>query len=403
MDTLLETYRRLLRETIPTYRRKFYDDFRMDSRFTGVVGARGVGKTTFLLQYLREHYQDSLQALYVSADSLYFVEHTLSEVVDQFVKDYDGQTLCIDEVHKYKNWDQELKNIYDSYPKLQIIFSGSSSIDLIKGKADLSRRAVLKTMYGFSFREFLEVKENRTYPVLNLVDIVTNHTTYEQQLSETPKLLGYLKEYWKEGYYPTRFELNTYETYVDTLRNIIDKIIYEDISSFYFLNTGSLDTLKKILYFFGTSQPGSLNINKIATSLRKDHTTIADYIQILRDTGLLRFLLLNKQGHALVRNAEKIYLENGNLLYAINDELGKEPSVGVLRELFVIGSLQNAGYHVYFSNKEDIECDNTIFEIGGKNKDGEQIQGIDNSFLVKDDLLSGGAKTIPLYLFGFLY
>jgi predicted AAA+ superfamily ATPase len=403
MDMLREIYQRLLRETFPAYRRTFYDDFRMDSRFLGVIGARGVGKTTFLLQYLREHYKDSPQALYISADNLYFVEHTLSEVVDQFVKDYDGQILCIDEVHKYKNWDQELKNIYDSYPRLQIIFSGSSSIDLIKGKADLSRRAVLKTMYGFSFREFLEIKENRTYPVLSFADIIANHTTYEQQLSKTPKLLGYLKEYWKEGYYPTRFELNTYEAYVDTLRNIIDKIIYEDISSFYSLNTSSLDILKKILYFFGTSQPGSLNINKIATSLKKDHTTIADYIQILRDTGLLRFLLLNKQGHVLVRNAEKIYLENGNLLYAINNELGKEPFVGILRELFVIGSLQNAGYHVYFSNKGDIECDNIIFEIGGKNKDNEQIRGVDNSFLVKDDLLSGSAKTIPLYLFGFLY
>jgi predicted AAA+ superfamily ATPase len=403
MDTLIETYRRLLRETIPSYKRQFYDTFQMDSRLVGVIGARGVGKTTFLLHYLREHYQDSAQALYISADNLYFVEHTLLSVVDQFVKDYDGQLLCIDEVHKYKNWDIELKNIYDSYPRLSIIFSGSSSIDLIKSRADLSRRAVLKTMYGFSFREFLEIKEGKTYPILSFDDIVTNHSTYEQQLMETPKLLGYLKEYWKEGYYPTRFELKTYEAYRDTLRTIIDKIIFEDISSFYSLNTGSLDTLKKILYFFGTALPGSLNINKIATSLKKDHTTIADYIQILRDTGLLRFLLLNKQGHVLVRNAEKIYLENSNLLYALNDEIGKEPFVGVIRELFVIGSLQNAGYHVFFSEKGDIECNGVTFEIGGKNKTTEQIKGVDNSYLIKDDLLSGGAKTIPLYLFGFLY
>src|SRR6266702_5657839 len=403
MDTLLEIYRRLLREAVPAYRRKFYDEFRMDSRFVGVIGARGVGKTTFLLHYLREHYGSSPQAFYISADNLYFVEHPLLAVVDQFVKDFDGKILCIDEVHKYKDWDQELKNIYDSYPNLQIIFSGSSSIDLIKGKADLSRRAVLKTMHGLSFREFLEVKEGRTYPVIALDGLVANHTAYEQQIMDTPKLLGYLKEYWREGYYPTRFELGSYEAYLETLRNIIDKIIYEDISSFYSLNTSNLDTLKKILYFFGTAQPGSLNINKIATSLKKDHTTIADYIQILRDTGLLRFLLLNKQGHALVRNAEKIYLENGNLLYALNDEIGKEPFVGVLRELFVIGSLKNAGYNVFFSNKGDIECDGLTFEIGGKNKDGSQLQGVSNSFLVKDDLLSGGAKTIPLYLFGFLY
>jgi predicted AAA+ superfamily ATPase len=403
MDTLLEIYHRLLRETVPAYRRTFYEEFQKDSRFIGVIGARGVGKTTFLLHYLRQHYQDSPQALYVSADNLYFVEHTLLETVDQFVKDYDGQIICLDEVHKYKNWDQELKNIYDSYPNLQVIFSGSSSIDLIKGKADLSRRAVLKTMYGFSFREFLEVKTNQTYPVLALEDVLSSHAMYEQRLAEVPKLLGYLKEYWKEGYYPTRFELQTYTAYKATLRNIIDKIIYEDISSFYSLNTGNLDTLKKILYFFSTAQPGSLNINKIATSLKKDHTTIAEYIQILRDTGLLRFLLANRQGHALVRDAEKIYLENSNLLYAMNDELGKEPLVGVLRELFVIGSLQNAGYHVYFSVKGDIECNGITFEIGGKNKDDEQIRGLEDAYLVKDDVLSGGRKTLPLYLFGFLY
>ncbi len=403
MDTLIEIYQRLLREMIPAYRRKFYDDFRMDSRFVGVIGARGVGKTTFLINYLREHYPQSNQALYISADNLYFVEHTLIEIVDQFVKEFNGQILCIDEIHRYKNWDQELKNIYDSYPKLSVIFSGSSSIDLIKGKADLSRRAILTAMYGFSFREFLEIHEKKSYPLISFDELVNNHSKYEQQLMKTPRLLGYLKEYCKEGYYPTRFELKTYEAYRDSLRNIIDKIIYEDISSFYSLNTGNLDTLKKILYFFGTYLPGSININKIATSLNKDHTTIADYIQILRDTGLLRFLLLNKQGHALVRNAEKIYLDNSNLLYALNEEVGKEPFIGVIRELFVISNLQNADYHVFFSDRGDIECNGSIFEIGGKNKTPEQIRGDNNSFLVKDELLTGGARTIPLYLFGFLY
>ncbi|HVC36322.1 MAG TPA: AAA family ATPase [Candidatus Dormibacteraeota bacterium] len=403
MDNLNETYNRLLREAIPAYQRRFYDDFRMDSRLVGVTGARGVGKTTFLLHYLREHYHASTQALYISADNLYFLEHTLLGLADQFVKDFNGKILCIDEIHKYKNWDQELKNIYDSYPNLSIIFSGSSSVDLIKAKADLSRRVILKTMYGFSFREFLEIKENRSYPVLSFDDIVNNHGAFEQQLAETPKLLGYLKEYWKEGYYPTRNELSSYNAYRDTLRNIIDKTIYEDISSLYSLNTGNLDTLKKILYFFATSTPGSININKIALSLKKDHSTIADYIQILRDTGLLRFLLINKIGHALVRNTEKIYLENSNLLYALNDEIGTEPFLGVIRELFVIASLQNADYHVFYSKQGDIECNHITLEIGGKNKTAKQIRGVKNSLLVKDELLSGGPKTIPIYLFGFLY
>ena len=401
MQALIGTYHRLLSEIVPSYWRRFYDEFVMDSRMVGIVGARGVGKTTFLVSYLREHYGGSDRSLYVSADNLYFVEHTLIEVADQFVKDFAGEILCIDEIHRYRNWNQELKNIYDSYPKLSVIFSGSSSVDLVKGKYDLSRRANLKTMYGFSFREYLEVWEKAKYPILTLAEIRTNHTMYAQELMKTPKILGYLKQYLKGGYYPTFLEMGSYGAYQSSLRGIIDKIIFEDISSFYSLNTSNLDTLKKIIYFFGTAQPGTVNINRLAGSLKKDYTTIAEYVQILRDTGLLRFLRRNKQGHALVRDAEKIYLDNPNLLYAVNQEVGKEPLVGVSRELFVIGSLENADYHVFFSEAADVECDGHLFEIGGKNKTASQLKGKEG-YLISDDVLVGDSRTIPLYLFGFL-
>lgn len=401
MDTLIETYHRLLTEVIPSYHRRFYDDFAMDSRLVGIVGGRGVGKTTFLINYLRKHYNNDNQALYISADNLYFVEHTLLEVADQFIKDFDGRLLCIDEIHRYKNWNQELKNIYDSYPRLSVLFSGSSSIDLVKGKYDLSRRAILKTMYGFSFREYLEIQQKTHYPVLTLNQLCSSAPTLSAQLAKTPKLLGHLKEYFRVGYYPTFLEMGSLESYAQSLRTIVDKIIYQDVSSFYSLNTSNLDTLKKLIYFFATSEPGSININRLAGSLKKDHTTIAEYVQILRDTGLLRFLLQNKQGHALVRDAEKIYLDNPNLLYALNQEIGGEPLVGLLRELFVISGLQNANYHVFFSQLGDIECDNSIFEIGGKSKGAVQLRG-NAGYLVKDGILIGDKKTIPLYMFGFL-
>ncbi|MBI5620525.1 ATP-binding protein [Candidatus Gottesmanbacteria bacterium] len=401
MDTLIEIYHRLLTEMVPSYQRKFYEDFSLDNRLMGIIGARGVGKTTFLIHYLREHYHDSSQALYLSADHLYFTDHSLLSVVDQFVKDFDGKLLCIDEIHRYKNWNQELKNIYDSYPTLSVIFSGSSSVDLIRGKYDLSRRAILKTMYGFSFREFLEIKEKTQYPVLSLDEICRSADTHAHRLAKTPKLLGLLKHYLKEGYYPTHLEMENYASYSQSLRGIVDKIIYQDVSSFYSLNTSNLDTLRKIIYFFAISEPGSVNINRLAGSLKKDYTTIAQYVQILRDTGLLRFLLQNKQGHALVRDAEKIYLDNSNLLWTMNDEVGHTPLIGLLRELFVVSAMQNAGYHVFFSRYGDIECDDRVFEIGGKSKTLSQLQGR-NGYLVKDDILTGNTKTIPLYLFGFL-
>ncbi len=403
MNILIEIYHRLLSEIIPSYKRKFYDEFVSDNRLMGIVGARGVGKTTFMIDYLRRHYNNSSQALYVSADNLYFVEHTLLEVVDQFIKDYDGKIICIDEIHRYKNWNQELKNIYDSYPKLSVIFSGSSSIDLIKGKYDLSRRAILKKMYGFSFREYLEISEKAHYPILSLDELCKYNSIVLHDLTKTPKILGHLKQYLKEGYYPTFLEISNNVSYIESLRGIIDKIIYQDVSSFYSLNTSNLDTLRKIIYFFATSEPGSVNINRLANSLKKDYTTIAEYVQILRDTGLLRFLIQDKQGHALVRDAEKIFLDNSNLLYALNAELGKEPLIGLSRELYVISNLQNANYHVFSSLKGDIECDDKIFEIGGKSKSFSQLKGIKNGYLVKDNILIGDPKTIPLYLFGFLY
>lgn len=403
MDILIETYQRLLKEMVPSYRRKFYDDFKLDSRFTGVVGARGVGKTTFLINYLREHNPASPQALYISADNLYFIEHKLFETVDRFVKEFNGQILCIDEIHKYKNWDQELKNIYDSFPKLSIIFSGSSSIDLTRGKVDLSRRSVLKTMYGFSFREFLEIQEYKSYPVLSFGDLIENHYGHAQKFAQIPKLLGYLKGYLKQGYYPTFLELKNYDSYKNTLQNIVDKIIYGDISSFYSLYTSNLETLKKIVYFFATSQPGSVNINRLAQNLKKDNTTIAGYIQILKDTGLLRFLLKNKQGYALIRDADKVLLDNTNLLYALNKEVGKEPLAGLVREMFVISSLQNAGYYVFSGGyAADIESQDYYFEIGGQNKTSAFIQKSKKGYIVKDNILIGDTKTIPLYLFGFL-
>lgn len=403
MDNLIQIYRRLLEEIKPAYYRMFYADFRLDNRFIGVVGARGVGKTTFLLQHLREKYSNSEKGLYVSADNLYFTEQTLINTADQFVKLFAGELLCIDEIHKYKNWNQELKNIFDSYPRLQVLFSGSSSIDLVKGKYDLSRRAILRQMYGFSFREYLEIQTREHFPVLKLPQILEASAHPDQKLGKTEKLLGHLHEYWKRGYYPTSMAIDTYEAYQDTLIGIVDKTIFADISAFYSLKTENLDTLKKIIYFFATSTPGTVSINKLANSLRKDHATITEYVQILRDTGLLRFLLIDKYGHALVRNTEKIYIDNPNLLYAINSSIGKEVHLGAVREVFVISSLEIAGYPVFYAKAGDITVGGYTFEIGGAGKSNAQLKQIQNSYVVKDDLLYSSLNTLPLYLFGFLY
>jgi len=404
MENLIQDYRRLINKLQPVYERKIYKQLESSHRILGIVGSRGIGKTTYILYYLKKNYANNSQALYVSADDFYFAENNLVDLAEKFVDLYDGRVLCIDEIHKYPNWSRELKNIYDKHRNLKIIFSGSFSIDLIKEKYDLSRRAVLQHLPGLSFREFLEMKLGKKYPALTLSQITKSRVKGKAELiAKTPRILGLFREYLKIGYYPLFREFGNQRDMYEALEGVIDKIIHMDIASYYSLKTSTLPVFKKILYFVYTSAPSSININKIAKSLSKDHSDIANYLEIMKDVGLLRFLLIDKTGHALIRNAEKIYLNNTNLAYALEKAIGKKINKGQLRELFFITSLENAGLKPFYSKKGDVKCDNYIFEIGGANKDLSQIKNQKNAFIVSDNILFHDIKKIPLYLFGFLY
>ena len=405
MDILIKDYKKKLHDLGPIYSRLIYQKLESSHRIVGIVGTRGVGKTTYILDYLRTNYPGDPQAIYISADDIYFSEHTLLEVAREFVDRYDGKLMCIDEIHRYPNWSQELKNIYDKFSDLKIIFSGSSSIDLIKEKYDLSRRAVLKQLPGLSFREFLEIKLEKSFPVLTLKEIVesaTNQSTIDK-LSFTPKLLGLFDQYLKGGYYPIFKDHDNLSDIHDALLGIIDKVIFVDIASYYNLKTETLPIFKKILAFIYTSSPSSINVNRIAQSLKKDNSDIARYLELMRDSGLLRFLLIDKHGHALIRNTEKVYLHNPNFFYAIESELEKDMGKGSVRELFALTCLETSGLKPSYSIIGDINCGDYMFEIGGKGKDYKQVVGHDNAFLLLDDIVTGTDRKIPLYLLGFLY
>ncbi len=401
MKQLFQVQKRLIEDLSNIYFRNIYQKFKSSHRILSIVGERGGGKTTYMLQYIKENYGGSERALYISADNLYFVDNSLVETAEKFVNEYAGELLCIDEIHRYDNWAQELKNIYDTYPNLKILFTGSSAIDLINQKFDLSRRAVLRKMPGFSFREYLEYKLKDDYPILTLDDLKSED---KKRLNFDKKgILGHFKQYLKTGYYPLSFQLeNDIEVY-EAINGVIDKVINSDIISYYNLKTSTLPIFQKILYFVHTSVPGEININKIAKSLNKDHSDVARYIQILRDSGLLQFLMIDKSGHALIRNAEKFMLNNSNLSYAIGHFTGKENNIGSIREIFVNNQLKNADLKPFYSKEVDIICENIYLEVGGKSKKFNQIKGMDNAFLVKDDILYRSKGVIPLYLFGFLY
>lgn len=403
MENLIQDYQRLLNELGPVYKRTIYKNLQSEHRIVGIVGSRGVGKTTYILHYLKENYPDSQEVLYVSADDLYFAENTLVSLAEKFVNQYNGHLLCIDEIHKYPNWSQELKNIYDKYRNLKIIFSGSSSIDLIKEKYDLSRRAVLRFLPGLSFREFLEMKLNKTYPVLTIPEIISGKRADFDSILKTPRILGLFQEYLTVGYYPFFKEFKNQRDVLEALEGVIDKIIHMDIAAYYSLKTSTLPLFRKILYFIYTSKPSAININRIAKSLKKDHTDVSNYLEMMREAGLLRYLLIDKAGHALIRNAEKVYLSNTNLAYALENATGKKIEKGQIRELFFITSLENAGLKPFYSKSGDVKCGEYVFEIGGKGKDLSQIKDQKNAYLVADDILFRDIKKIQLYLFGFLY
>lgn len=396
------TYFRLLKNTTYSTHRYLFDSFNIDSRLTGLVGPRGTGKTTLLLQFINERFEDKRQCLYLSLDNIYFTQIKLLDFVNELYEVDGVRYLFLDEVHKYPNWDQELKNIYDSYPDMTVVFSGSSSMDLTRGTYDLSRRGTLSRIGGMSFREYLEFKLETTIAAVGFDDLIHHPEQLVAQLSDIDRLRGHFLEYLDAGYYPFVFEdeLN----YHQKILNIIDKTIYEDISNFYNLKTENLINFRKILSYLATIPPGQLNRNSISKHIGLDNKTVENYLNILNETGLVCLIRENKAGSSLLKGKEKIFLDNSNIYKAIINEIGFDYNKGTAREIFFVKMMQNANENVYFSSVGDFQVQDYFFEIGGKGKSIKQIKDhLDKSFVVKEDILYPGRHEIPLHFFGFLY
>jgi len=398
----ITTYKRLLQGTNYKYHRYIYEKFNINSRLTGLIGPRGTGKTILLLQYIKQNIDDKDECIYASIDNIYFSKNLLIDFVNELYEDYGIRYFFLDEIHKYQSWNQELKNIYDSYPDIKIVFSGSSSMDLIKGSYDLSRRGVLYSIGGMSFREYLLFNEIADIRVVTLEEILKNRNKLEEKIAGIKKLKGYFKEYLYKGYYP--FYLEDETTYNQKLLRIIEKTIFEDISNFYKLKTENLANFKRILSYLATIPPGELNRNSIAKNIGLDNKTVQYYLNILYETGLIELISENKSGSNLLKHTEKMYLDNPDLYTSITSEIGYESKIGTIREIFFIKMIKNSGSKIFYSKTADFEVNNNLFEIGGKNKTLKQIKNnLSNAYLVKDNILYGSKYEIPLYLFGFLY
>ena len=387
---------------VPRPRSRFLkEDVDWNNRLVGIVGARGTGKTSLLLQHLAEQDKRHQRHLYVSADHIRVQATGLYEIAAYFFR-LGGETVMIDEIHKYANWPLEVKNLYDSFPTARIFFSGSSTLALQKGKADLSRRVVFYTLTGLSFREYLCFAHGLDFQPVPLPELLQNHTIVASKILEAGPILGHFRDYLNHGVYP--FFLEGIEDYLPKLLNVLEKVLYEDIPVAIAIKTANVPVLKRMLWLVATSHPFTPNIERMSRNLTISKEYVYTYLDSLERAGLLSGFLPSETGYRLVRKPSKIYMENTNLLRAVAGELGGKDQTGAVRETFFAHQLKSAGVNVRIPRRGDFLVEGKyLFELAGRTKGKSQVKDADNAFVVRDEIEVGFGNVIPLWLFGFLY
>lgn len=397
MDIILKKHLNLITQTEFGFERYLLNKLPWEQRLLGVKGARGVGKTTLFLQYIKKNYGMSSKALYISLDDLYFSDNKLSSLVENFVNK-GGEHLFVDEVHKYPNWSIELKNIYDNYPKLKVAFTGSSLLEILNARADLSRRALVFELQGLSFREYLKFKQNIDLQSISLEELLMNHTQIALEINENFKPLSFFESYLKLGYYPFYEENSVF--YYKQLQEIISMILEIELPLLRKTETQMIFKVKQLLYIISQSVPFKPNVSTLANKIQVTRKTVMDTLVYLNDAGILNMIYKDQFGISLLQKPEKIYLENTNFAFALSTI---EPNIGNIRETFFLNQLSEQ-HQVTYHEKADFKVNEKyVFEIGGKNKTKSQIKGIENAYIVQDDIAFGVENTIPLWLFGMLY
>jgi predicted AAA+ superfamily ATPase len=395
IEKLHNDFLRYLTNQKQTYKRYIWKSINHNDKLIGIIGARGVGKTTYILQYL-----DSLdiaikKKLYISSDNIEIANSSLVEIAKEF-SSLGGEILAIDEIHKYKNFEQELKQIYDMID-IKVIFSGSSAIQLENSKADLSRRAVMYRVNGLSYREFLEIKYSINLQSFTLEEILSDHITIAYDIVKKLKPLESWEEYLKSGFYPFYFQSK--DSYSIKLQETINTVIETDIPSIFTIKYENIVNLKKLTKMICQSEPFKLNIKELSGKIGVDRDTLYLYLEYLNRGKIFNILRSKTKGDNIFLKPDKIYLNNPNLYYTYCDDF----KIGAIREGCFANQLQVL-HNLSIPNSGDFIIDDKYtIEVGGKNKKYNQIKDIDNSFIVADDLEIGFGNKIPLWLFGFLY
>lgn len=387
MEELKLRFGILLKSTNTSFVRYLHNQIDWNSRMISIMGSRGTGKTTMLLQHIRMNL-DTNKTLFVSADDIYFTDNKLYHLAEEFLK-YGGKHLFIDEVHKYTDWSKELKMMYDYLPELQIVFTGSSILEIYKGQADLSRRVLSYHMHGLSFREFIIMKLGKEYNTLTLNQILNNKV----QIDEKP--LPLFKEYLQTGYYPFFIEDN----YSERLKNIINITMEIDIPTYTGMNIATARKLKQLMYIIAQSVPFKPNLTKIGEHIGAHRNQVSEYLIYLERAGMISRLMGHNKGTRALSKVQKVYLNNTNIGATI---ASKNQNIGNLRETFFFNQT-TVKHKVKSSDKSDFQIDDLTFEIGGKNKKTTQIKDVLKGYIIKDDIEYGIENIVPLWTFGFMY
>lgn len=407
LDILFPLSEQFLALQYRPYIRYLIKQHTFDYRFTIIRGQRGVGKSTVIVQLLLQLNLKVHQRLYVPVDHFLVKNYTLYEIAESFVEQ-GGISIGFDEIHKYPNWSQELKSIYDTFPKLQILASGSSALAIHRGSHDLSRRAIIYTMEGMSFREYLELWHSLSFPLVTFNEILTEHAKIAQGIIKTLEeeklnVLTLFDDYIKYGYYPYSVEFSDKELFYLTIEQNLHAVLESDLPAIYpNLSGASVDKMKRLLAFLSTHVPFTVDLKELKIILEiSDERTLKQYMKIMDEAGIITLLHKDDKKMDGLKKADKIYPNNTCQLSALS---AFQPiDKGTLREVFFVSMLKSK-YDVHLSRIGDFLVDKQfIFEVGGKNKDFHQIKNSPHAYLAVDDIQLGYKNKIPLWLFGFIY
>ncbi len=399
MDVLISQFKRRMTGISLALVRECIHEVAWDERLSAIIGPRGVGKTTLMLQYIKQHYADNLgEVLYATTESLYFVQNTLIDLAERFVTN-GGKHLFLDEIHRYPDWSREIKLIYDTYPELKVTISGSSLLQILNSEADLSRRCIWYNMQGLSFREFLQFYKGIDLPVFSLDNIIQKPDEVCHDVNALCHPVPLFHEYLQVGYFP--YYLEGEERYYERVANVVDYVIGTELPMVCKVETVNVRKLQMLLNVVAGLVPYELDISKMALMLQASRNTVITYLKYLSMSKVINLLYSDLQSLKKVQKPDKMYLENPNMLYALCLE---KTNIGTARETFVVNQLGYQHRIEYGKKNGDFKIDGKyVFEVGGATKTFNQVAGLPDSYILADDIEWPVGNKLPLWLAGLLY